>query len=384
MHGPGPSPFEALATLGHLRVTELDSGCVNKNRNNNMTGTRKYLARTLCIGGLTTISMLAAPAALAQSSVESFFRGQTVRIVVASGPSGGFDTFARLLARHLGRFVPGNPTFVVQNMPGAGGLRAAGYIAKVAAPDGLTIAAVQGGMVKAPLLGLVGADYDSTKLRWIGNLNSEVHVCVAWHTSGLTTIKEAMQKELIVGASAGADSELAPNAFNNLLGTKFKIIPGYQDGPRILLAMQRAEVLGRCGWSWSSVVSQHPDWVKDKIVSTLVQWPTKHADLPNLPLAQELATNDDDRQAIDFLFGHLAMSRSYVLPADVPTERLAALRAGFDAMIKDESVKADFVKANHELAPMSGAEVNALVDRIYATPKHVIDKALKAIATAKR
>ena len=179
---------------------------------------------------------------MAQTSVENFFRGQTVRIVVASGPSGGFDTFARLLARHLGRFVPGNPTFVVQNMPGAGGLRAAGYIAKVAAPDGLTIAAVQGGMVKAPLLGLIGADYNSTKLRWIGNLNSEVHVCVAWHTSGLTTIKQAMQKELIVGASTGADSELAPNAFNNLIGTRFKIIPGYQDGPRILLAMQRAEV----------------------------------------------------------------------------------------------------------------------------------------------
>jgi tripartite-type tricarboxylate transporter receptor subunit TctC len=349
-----------------------------------MTGTRKHRQRALCFVGLAVLPTLFASPAFAQSSVENFFRGQTVKIVVASGPSGGFDTFARLLARHLGRFVPGNPTFVVQNMPGAGGLRAAGYIAKVAARDGLTIGAVQGGMVKAPLLGLTGADYDSTTLRWIGNLNSEVHVCVAWHTSGLTTIKEAMQKELIVGASAGADSELAPHAFNSLLGTKFKIIPGYQDGPRILLAMQRAEVLGRCGWSWSSVVSQHPEWIKEKTISALMQWPTKHADLPNLSLAQELATNDDDRQAIDFLFGHLVMSRSYVLPPDVPAERLAALRAGFDAMVKDEGVKADFVKANHELAPMSGAEVNALVDRIYGTPKHVIDKALKAIAGAKR
>ena len=148
--------------------------------------------------------------------------------------------------------------------------------------------------------------------------------------------------------------------------------------------MQRAEVVGRCGWSWSSVVSQHPEWVKEKTVSTLVQWPTKHADLPNLPLAQDLATSDDDRQAIDFLFGHLVMSRSYVLPADVPAERLNALRAGFDAMVKDKAVQADFVKSNHELAPMSGADVNALVNRIYATPKHVIDKALTAIAGAKR
>ncbi len=348
-----------------------------------MTGTRKRFARTLCLSGLSA-SLLAAPAIAQSSSAENFFRGQTVKIVVASGPSGGFDTFARLLARHMSRFVPGNPTFVVQNMPGAGGLRAAGYIAKVAPRDGLTIGAVQGGMVKAPLLGLTGADYDSTTLRWVGNLNSEVHVCVAWHTSGLTTIKQAMQKELIVGASAGADSELAPNAFNSLLGTKFKVIPGYQDGPRILLAMQRAEVLGRCGWSWSSVVSQHPEWIKEKTISTLVQWPTKHAALPNLPLAQELAQNDDDRKAIEFLFGHLVMSRSYVLPPDVPSERLAALRTGFDAMVKDAAVKADFVKANHELAPMSGADVNALVNRIYGTPKHVLDKALKAIAAAKR
>ena len=219
---------------------------------------------------------------MAQTSVENFFRGQTVRIVVASGPAGGFDTFARLLARHLSRFVPGNPTFVVQNMPGAGGLRAAGYIAKVAPRDGLTIGAVQGGMVKAPLIGLTGADYDSTTMRWIGNLNSEVHVCVAWHTSGITTIQQAMEKELIVGASTGADSELAPHAFNNFLGTKFKIIPGYQDGPRILLAMQRAEVLGRCGWSWSSVVSQHPEWYRDKTVRVLTQWPTRHADLTEL------------------------------------------------------------------------------------------------------
>ena len=336
----------------------------------------------LCALGIA----VATPQAHAQEhkSAENFFRGQTVRIVVASGPSGGFDTFARLLARHLGRFVPGNPTFVVQNMPGAGGLRAAGYIAKVAPRDGLTIGAVQGGMVRAPLMGLTGADYDSTTLRWVGNLNSEVHVCVSWHTSPVKTIKDAMEQELIVGAAAGADSELAPHAFNNLLGTKFKVISGYQDGPRILLAMQRTEVHGRCGWSWSSVVSQHPEWIKEKTISALMQWPTKHADLPNMPLAQDLATDDDDRRAIDFLFGHLVMSRSYVLPPGVPAERLAALRDGFDAMVKDASVQADFVKANHELAPTAGADIQALVNRIYGTPKHVIEKALRAIAPAKR
>jgi tripartite-type tricarboxylate transporter receptor subunit TctC len=345
--------------------------------------TKALAARTICVAGLTTAAMLAATPAKPQSAAD-FFRGQQVKIVVASGPAGGFDTFARLLARHLGRYVPGNPTFVVQNMPGAGGLRAAGYVAKVAAPDGLTIGAVQGGMIRAPLMGLTGADYDSTKMHWIGNLNSEVHTCVAWHTSGITTIQQAMEKELIVGASAGADSETAPQAFNNFLGTKFKIIPGYQDGPRILLAMQRSEVYGRCGWSWSSVVSQHPEWYREKTIRVLMQWPSKHADLANYPLAQDLAKLDDDKQAIVFLFGHLAVSRSYVLPPGVPADRLAALRSGFDAMVKDPAVQADFVKSNHELSPMSGADVNALVDRVYSTPKHVIEKALKAIGAAKR
>jgi tripartite-type tricarboxylate transporter receptor subunit TctC len=341
-------------------------------------------ARTTCAAGVIAASMFAAPAAMAQSSVESFFRGQTVRIVVASGPSGGFDTFARLLARHMGRFVPGNPVFVVQNMPGAGGLRAAGYIAKVAPRDGLTFGAMQGGMVKAPLLGLTGADYDSTTLRWIGSLNSEVHVCVAWHTSGIKTIQQMLEKELIVGAAAGADSELAPHAFNSLLGTKFKVISGYQDGPRILLAMERQEVLGRCGWSWSSVVVQHPEWIRDKTISALVQWPTPHADLTGMPLAQDIAKSDDDRQAIEFLFGHLVMSRSYVLPPDVPAERAAALRSAFDAMVRDEAVQADFVKHKHELTPVSGADLQARVNRIYGTPKHVIEKALTAIAGTKR
>ncbi len=346
-------------------------------------GERRHHGASWTAGVIAAATTGAQPA-VAQSSVESFFRGQTVRIVVASGPSGGFDTYARLLARHLGRFVPGNPTFVVQNMPGAGGLRAAGYIAKVAPRDGLTFGAMQGGMVKAPLLGLVGADYDSTAMRWIGSLNSEVHTCVAWHTSGITKMQDVLERELIVGAATGADSELIPMAFNSLIGTKFKVIAGYQDGPRILLAMQRNEVNGRCGWSWSSVVVQHPEWIREKTISVLVQVPTRHADLAHVPLATEIAKTDDDRQAIEFLFGHLVMSRSYVLPPEVPAERTAALRAGFDAMVKDPGVIADFAKANHELTPVAGADLQARVNRIYGTPKPVIEKALAAIGASKR
>ena len=339
--------------------------------------------RTLCVLSAAAASMLIAPASVAQPA-ETFFRGQQIKIVVASGPAGGFDTYARLLARHMGRFVPGNPTFVVQNMPGAGGLKAAGFMAKVAPKDGLTVGAVQAGIVKAPLLGIAGADFDSTKFGWIGSLNAEVMVCVSWHTSSIKSIKDVMARELIVGAANGDDTELIPMAFNNLIGTKFKIITGYADGPRILLAMQRQEVDGRCGWSWSSVVVQHPEWVKDKTINALIQVPSQHADLTHLPVATELAKTDDDRQAIEFLFGHLAMARSYVLPPDVPAERLAVLRNAFNAMVKDEAVIADFVKLKQELAPVSGENLQALVNKFYATPKHILDKALNAIAASKR
>jgi tripartite-type tricarboxylate transporter receptor subunit TctC len=331
---------------------------------------------------LAAASMFVASAATAQDSVEKFYRGQTVRIIVASGPAGGFDTFARLLARHLGRFVPGNPSFVVQNMPGAGGLRAAGYIAQVAPRDGLHFAAVQSGMVTAPLLSLPGANYNATNLKWIGSLNSEVHTCVAWHTSKITTLQQTLEKELIVGVSTG--SEVIPTALNAMFGTKIKGVSGYQDGPTVLLAMQRGEVLGRCGWSYSSIASQHPEWVKDKTISILVQLPSRHVDIPHVPLAPELAKSEEDRQTLDFLFGHFIMSRSYVLPRDVPAERTAALRAGFDAMVKDEAVQADFAKARHELTPVSGADLNAWVERIYKSPKEVVDRALKVIAASTR
>lgn len=308
------------------------------------------------------------------------YAGQQVRIVVASGPACGFDTYARLLARHMGGFVPGKPSFVVQNMAGAGGLRAANYIAKVASKDGLTIGALHPGTVKAPLMGQGGADFDPSQFGWIGSLNSEVMVCVSWRTSGVEALKDVMARELIVGgAGVTNDSALIPTALDNLVGTRFKVVPGYADGPSILLAMQREEIAGRCGWSWSSIVVQHPDWVKDKTINVLLQVPTRHKDLGHVPLITEFTKDDQSRQALEFLFGHLAMSRAYALPPGVAPERLNILRAAFDKMVEDPSLVAEFVKLNQELAPTSGAEIQRLVKVFYDVPKPVLDIAMKAI-----
>jgi tripartite-type tricarboxylate transporter receptor subunit TctC len=344
-----------------------------------ITTHRRIRPALVVLAALGTVPLVS-PAA-AQSD---FYRGQTVTIVVASG-QGGFDTYARLLARHLGRFVPGNPSFVVQNMPGAGGLRAAGFLAKVAPKDGLTIGAVQATMVKAPLLGLAGADFDPTQFGWIGSLNSEVMVCVSWHTSPIKTIQDVMARELIVGgAGVGADTEQIPTALNNLIGTKFKIVSGYKDGGSVLLAMQRGEIDGRCGWSWSSVKVQHPEWVAEKKINVLTQVPGKHAELPDIATATDFAKSDEDKQVIDFLFGHLTMSRSYVTPPGVPADRVATLRAGFDAMVKDKAVVAEFARLHQELTPISGVPLEQFVKRIYGAPKPVVAKAAQAIEPPKK
>jgi tripartite-type tricarboxylate transporter receptor subunit TctC len=323
------------------------------------------------------------PGEAAGQGSDPFYSGRQIRVVVASGPGGGFDTYARLLARHLGEFVPGAPSFVVQNMAGAGGLRAANFIAKLAPKDGLTIGALHPGTVKTPLMGAKGADFDPTQFGWIGSLNSEVMVCVSSRGSGVETLKDVMTKELIVGgAGITNDSALIPVALNNLLGTRFKLVPGYPDGPSILLAMQRQEVAGRCGWSWSSIVVQHPEWIKDRSINVLLQLPSRHPDLKDVPLVTDYAADESAKRAIQFLFGHLVMSRAYALPPGVPSERLETLRTGFDRMVRDPGVAAEFSRIKQELSPISGKEIQAVVKSFYDIPKDVLQTAMKAIEIA--
>lgn len=340
-------------------------------------GSCRRLAATLS-AALAFILLIPPDYAKAQTE-DRFYSGQQIRIIVASGPAGGFDTYARLLARHMGRFIPGAPTFVVQNMPGAGGLRAASYLAKVAPKDGLTMAATQAHTIKAPILTPSVADFDATKFGWIGSLNSEVMVCVSWHTAPTKSLQDVMSTELIVGATAGADTEFIPTALNRLIGTKFKPVVGYADGPTILVAMQRGEVAGRCGWSWSSILVQHPEWVKNKTINVLVQVPTRHATLTEVPLASDLVTDERNKGVIEFLFGHLAMSRAYALPPGVPPGRLATLRTAFDATVKDKEFIADLARLKQELSPMSGQKVEALVAATLQTPAAVVERAKAAI-----
>ncbi|MEE8559803.1 MAG: tripartite tricarboxylate transporter substrate-binding protein [Alphaproteobacteria bacterium] len=318
---------------------------------------------------LAALSALPASAA----SVADFYKGKTIKFIISSSPGGGYDAYGRTLTRHLGRHIPGNPRFVPQNMPGAGGIKAANFLFNVAPKDGSVFGGVHRGIAMEPLFGNKQAKYQANEFNWLGSVNNEVSVCVSWGTVPVKTIQDAFKTELIIGGSGANDTEAFPAVLNNVIGTKFKIISGYPSGTAVNLAMERREVDGRCGWSWSSVKTQKSDWIKNKTVNILLQMSlAKHPELPDVPLVMDFAKSDADKEVLKLVFARQVMGRPYLAPPGIPPERVAALRAAFDATMKDPKFIADIKKQKLELAPVSGTEIQKLVARIYATPKSVI------------
>lgn len=328
----------------------------------------------------TACALFAVGTAEAQS-VEGFYKGKRLRLVVGGSAGGGYDTYARAFVRHYVRYIPGQPSVVVQNMQGAGGVLATNFIASGAVPkDGSVFATSLRTVATAPLLDPKGTKYDANKLNWIGSLANEVSICVSWHTSPVKTFADAQKQELIVGASNGNDTEIFPAVFNNLLGTKFKIVVGYV-AVGINVAMERGEVAGRCAWSWSSLLSQRPDWVRDRKINVLVVASNKrHPDIPSsVPLITDFARNDADRRLLEIFFLPQVMGRPYFLPDGVPAERVAALRKAFDDTVKDPAMAADFKRLKLELSPVPGEEIQAMLARVYATPPEVVARARDAM-----
>lgn len=327
-------------------------------------------------GGLCAVVFAGEAAA---QSVEQFYKGKQINLVIGADVAGGYDTYGRLFARLMPKHIPGNPNMIVQIMPGAGGVVAANFLYNIAPKDGLTLGTVQRHIPEGPLTNLGGVQFDATKFHWIGSLNNEVSICVSWHTAAVKTFKDAFDKELIVGAQKQANTEQYPSLFNNILGTKFKIISGYTGGNGVLLAMERGEVEGRCSWSWSSIVVQKPDWLKEKKINLLAQIAlVGHPDLPDVPLVMDFAKTDEDRQVLEFMFARNVLGRPFLAPPGVPGERVVALRAAFDAMVKDKESIAEFDKQKQELTPVGGEAIQNLMARIYATPKEIIAKADKS------
>ncbi len=312
----------------------------------------------------------------AQTPAE-FYRGRNVELVIGWSPGAGYDVYARFLARYLGRHIPGNPTVVAQNMPGAASLRSANYLYNVAAKDGSVLGMIGRGTAFDPLLlANTPAQFEAAKYNWIGSMNDEVSVCVSWGEPGITKIADVYAKELIMGGSGpSADTDQHPQLMNGLLGTKFKVIPGYPGGNEINLAMQRGEVKGRCGWSWSSVKVTHSEPYRDKAFHVLLQFSmSKHADLPHIPLVTDLAKTEEQRQMFTLIVARQVMGRPVLAPPGVPPVRVAALRKAFMDTLADPEFLAEAARSKIEITPVSGERVQKLVDEIYAQPKEIARK----------
>jgi tripartite-type tricarboxylate transporter receptor subunit TctC len=323
---------------------------------------------------------LTASLASAQSPAE-FFKGRSVDLYIGYSVGGAYDLYARTLARHLGKHVPGNPTIVPRNMEGAGSLRLANWLYNVAAKDGTVLATIGRGTAFDPILGSKAAQFDGTKFTWLGSANNEVSICVSWKTSGVTRLEDVLNRELVIGGTgAAADTDQFPKILNGVLGTRFKLIAGYPGGNDVTMAMERGEVMGRCGWSWSSVLATHRRWIDDKSINILVQLGlNKHPDLPDVPLATDFARSDEDRQLFKLIFARQVMGRPFLAPPMVPEDRVEALRQAFTDTMNDPEFLADAAKSQLEITPVTGALVEQLVKDIYGFPKAVADRAAELI-----
>ena len=309
--------------------------------------------------------------------VEDFYRGRSITILVGFTAGGGYDLYARVLARHIGRHLPGNPAIVVQNMPGAGSLKATQFVYGVAPKDGTVLATVSRGMVTEPLL--TGAKFDATKLTWVGSVTSETSLCATWQTSAVKSWPDMFAREFTLGGSAtGADPDTFALILRNVFGAKVKLVTGYPGGNDINLAMERGEVDGRCGWSWSSIKSQK--WLRDGKIHPLVQFGLEtNADIPDVPLALDRANGDEQRRVLRLLVAGQFIGRPFFAPPDIPADRKAALRAAFDATMKDRQFLDEAQKIDLEITPITAAAIDDFLAEVYRTPPEVVRKAVAAI-----
>lgn len=341
----------------------------------------------LSIAGLVTaVLALGAPvAAFAQQSVADFYSGKRITVIVGSETGGGYDTNARVLSRHLGKYIPGNPQIIVQNMPGAGSIVATNYLCNVAPKDGTFIGLVQRGMLMAKLTQQAGVQFDPEKINWLGNMSSESSLVVAWHTAPQKKTQDLFTTEMVVGgAGATADTESTPRLLNATIGTKFKIIPGYKGSTSLLLSVENGELQGIADWAWPNIKSRRPDFLREKKITLLLQnGLEKEADLPDVPLALDYAKTPDDRKVLELYFAQKNVARPVMAPPGVPADRIAAMRAAFEKMAVDPEFLDDAKKSGLDVEPMNGAAVDKIMQLIASTPANIGKKLADAITPPK-
>jgi tripartite-type tricarboxylate transporter receptor subunit TctC len=322
-------------------------------------------------------------AAVAQDPVETFYRGKSINMIVGGAAGGGYDAYARTLGRHMSKYIPGNPAIVAQNMPGAGGNKAAGYMYGVAPKDGTTIGLVFPGAILAPLLGDVPIQHDPARFIYVGSANSDVYTCVVRSDTPIQSFKDAFTHEVIIGASnEGGTTRDMPTLSNNVLGTKFRIVTGYAGTREIALAVERREIHGLCGFGYTSLLSVRPDWASGKFARIIVQENAKGAPALNkqgVPRTIDFAKTPEDRQVMELVYSQAVIGRPFVLPEGVPRERVAALRKAFMAALSDPALLAEAVKMKLDVEPMAGEDVQTMVAQLFAMPPRIVERAKQAL-----
>ena len=323
------------------------------------------------------VAALSAASCSEGDAPEDFYRGKTIQVLIGLSPGGAYDIYARMLARHMGKHIPGNPRLVPSNMEGAGSLTLTNYLYNVAPKDGTVIGTINRGAPFEPLIGEADlARFDAAQFTWIGSVANEVSICAVWQRAGIDNFEQLFTRELTVGGTgSGADTNQFPRVMNGVLGTKLKVVSGYPGGNNIDLAMERGEVDGRCGWSWSSIVSTRKAWLESGTIKVLVQLALeKHPDLPDVPLIMDYAKTDEERAMLRLIFSRAALGCPFVAPPGMPADRVAILRKAFDDTMKDPAFLAEAAQALLEVSPVGGEELQALVADIYRTPKDVVEK----------
>jgi tripartite-type tricarboxylate transporter receptor subunit TctC len=312
--------------------------------------------------------------------VEDFYRGKSISMLVASGVGGGYDVYARGFARYVTKHLPGNPVIIVKNMEAAGGLAAASTLYNTIEKDGLTIGALTNGVAMDPLFGNPGARFDSQKFNWIGSIGKLENVCATWHTSPITSIGQALTREVVVsGTGATTNSVIVPKILNALLGTKFKIVSGY-DTAGLTMSVERGEVEGICGLSWSTLKASRPDWISGHRLNVILQVAlNKLADLPEVPSAIDLVTDPQNRRVLELILIRQEMGRPIVASPGVPKERIEALRRAFGETMADPDYLAESQKQNLEIEPLTGAEIDRLLAAAYGAPKETVARAASLV-----
>jgi tripartite-type tricarboxylate transporter receptor subunit TctC len=316
----------------------------------------------------------------AAAGVEDFYKGRNLSIIIGYSVGGGYDTYARLLSRYLGDHIPGRPNVVPQNMPGAGSIKAANYIYGVAAKDGTAIATFGRTIAVAPLLAAAGAAFDGTKFTWLGSISKDTSLCVTSAKSEIKTWDDFLAKPSTLGGEgAGADPDVFAHLYKNVFGARSKLVTGYPGTNDVALAMERREIDGFCGLSWSTLKSRHPDWLNNKLINIIVQAGLKkEPELPDVPFAIDLARTQEQHQIVKLVLVSQEMARPFAAPPDLPADRRTALLAAFDRTMKDPAFLAEAKIQDLDIDPVSAKDIDALLAEVYATPKDITDKAAKA------